>query len=122
MAQLDVSDVLLDPDFIDKISLVHRSTTVNSRGENILSETCFNTVGSVQPVTGKEFMRVPDDLRTSDVRSFYIKAEIISDGSCQYPDLILFQGQRFQILNVMPWLNWGQGWNQGLCVRQAASA
>lgn len=118
MAQLDVSELLLDPDFIDRLKLIHRASTVNSFGENELTETTVNTVGSIQPAPAKEFQRLPEALRTSDVRAFYIKAAILSDGSSQYPDIIVFNSSRFQVLSVEPWLNYGSGWNKGLAVAE----
>lgn len=121
MALVDVSELMLDPDFVDAIILTHRTATVNSRGENILVETTSNTIGSVQPANNKELQRLPDALRMRDVRSFYVKAPILTDGSSQYPDLISFGGNRFEILNTEPWLNYGSGWNKGLCVAQKPS-
>lgn len=121
MAQIDVSELLLDADFIDNLTLIHRTTSVNDQGINVLAETSADTVGSVQPAPTKDIQRLPDALRMSDVRKFWIKAEILSDGDAQYPDLILFQGKRFQIINVEPWLNYGAGWNAGLCVWEKPS-
>lgn len=116
MALIDVSDLLLDPDFVNQVSLVHRTSTVGTNGKNTLVETTVATIGSVQPAPSKEIMRLPDALRMSDVRKFWIKAEILADGSSQYPDIIVFQGKRFQVINTEPWLNYGAGWNAGLCV------
>lgn len=121
MAQLDVSDLVIDPLFVDPLTLIHRVPTVNTLGENTLVETPIATIGSIQPVTGKELQRVPEDLQLADVRTFYIKAEIVTDGASAYPDIIVFGGIRFQVLSTMPWLNYGAGWNSGICVREAAA-
>ncbi|CAB4149605.1 hypothetical protein UFOVP558_12 [uncultured Caudovirales phage] len=121
MAQIDVSDLLLDPDFIDNLTLIHRTSTVSNAGKNVLVETSVATVGSIQPASNKQIMRLPEGLQSSDVRAFYIKAPILSDGSSQYPDIILFQGARFAIKTVEPWLNFGAGWNMGVCVREDVS-
>lgn len=116
MALIDVSDLLLDPDFVNQVSLVHRTSTVGTNGKNTLVENTVQTIGSVQPAPAKDIQRLPDTLRMSDVRKFWIKAEILADGSSQYPDIIVFQGKRFQVINTEPWLNYGAGWNAGLCV------
>lgn len=121
MAQIGVSELLLDPDFIDPVSLVHRTQTVNSFGKTVLTETTINTIGSVQPANGKQIERLPEALRVGDVRSFFIKAEIVVDSSTAYPDIIVFNGQRFQVQLTKPWLNWGEGWNEGLCIREKPS-
>lgn len=121
MARIDVSELLADPDFVDPVTLVHRKSEVLENGENSLTEVRVPTFGSVQPASGKQLQRVPDALKISDVRSFFIKAEILSDGAAQYPDIIIFRGQRYQVINTMPWLNWGAGWNEGLCVIEKAA-
>lgn len=121
MAQIDVSDLLLDPDFVNACQLVHRTSTVGTNGKNTLVETTVDTYGSVQPASAKELQRVPEALRMSDWRAFYIKAEILADGSSQYPDLIVFNGRRYEVKSTEPWLNYGAGWNKGLCVGQGTS-
>lgn len=118
MAQIDVSDLLLDPDFVDPIQVIRRSTTVNQYGENILVETPINTFGSVQPANFKEIQRLAESLRTHDVRSFYLKLEIVQDASTAYPDILVFNGKRYQVQTAAPWLNFGAGWNQGVCVAE----
>ena len=121
MAQIGVSELLLDPDFIDPVSLIHRSVTVNDFGKTVLTEQTVNTIGSVQPASGKQLERLPEALRIADVRSFFIKAEIVADATNKYPDIIVFQNHRFQVQVTKPWLNWGAGWNEGLCVREKPS-
>lgn len=121
MALVDVSELLLDPDFVNTVSLIHRAATVSSQGKTQIVETTIETIGSVQPAPTKEIQRLPDALRMSDVRKFWIKAEILADGESQYPDIIVFQGKRFQIVNVETWLNFGLGWNAGLCVWEKPS-
>lgn len=118
MAQLDVSEVLLDPDFFDPITLIHRKTFVNEYGENELTETCLPTIGTIQPATGKVLARLPDALRNADISSFWIRGQIISDGSCKYPDLIVFRGQKYAIQQVFDWMNYGQGYCEGVAVRE----
>lgn len=121
MAQLDVSELVLDPLFVDPLTLIHRTPTVNSMGENTLVESPISTVGSVQPASNKQLSRLPEALQVADVRSFFIKVEIITDGASKYPDIIVFGGKRFQVLTSAPWLNYGGGWNEGVCVAEPIS-
>lgn len=121
MALIDVSDILLDPDFMSPVSLVHRVPTVNSKGENSLAETTVVTVGSVQPASGKTLQRLPEALRVADVSSFWVKAGIVADGTNKYPDILIFGGRRFQVQTVMDWSNWGAGWAEGTCVAEKPS-
>ena len=118
MALFDVSELLLDPDFINNVVLIHRTSQINQFGENIIGERRVPTVASVQPTTGKQILRLPESLRAMDLRTIYIKAEVINDGSKEYPDIIEFMGYRYQIQSSNPWLNFGAGWNECLCTRE----
>lgn len=120
MAQLDVSNLLLDPDFIDTLTLISRTATTDTYGVTQLVEVSASTVGSVQPASYKQIQRLPDALRSADIRSFFIKAEIKTNDP-NYPAIILFQGNRYQIQTVAPWLNYGSGWNEGICVAEKPS-
>lgn len=121
MALIDVSDLLVDPDFMGPISLVHRVPTMNSMGENTLATTTVNTIGCVQPASGSVLQRLPDALRVQNVNSFWIKGEIIADGTNEYPDQIIFQGNTYEVQHVFDWTNWGRGFCEGVCVRSAVS-
>lgn len=116
MASIDITELLTDPDFVDRLTIINRASTVNDLGENVLTETPFQSVGSVQPADAKTIERLPEALQSGDVRSFWIKGEISSGGKNKYPDIILFHGKRFQVQTAAPWLNWGAGWSHGVCV------
>jgi len=119
MADIDVSELLLDPDFVNDLQLIHRTAVVSSAGKNVITElTPIDTVGSIQPANQKDILRLPEAMRLKDVRAFWIKAEILTDGSSQYPDIIKFGTKRFQVFAVEPWNNYGEGWNKGICVAE----
>lgn len=122
MANIDVSDLLLDPDFVNNVQLIHRTVTVSSMGKNVIVEGApISTVGSVQPASQQDILRLPESMRIKDVRAFWIKAAILSEGASQYPDIITFGGKRFQVYATEPWNNYGQGWNKGICVAEEFS-
>lgn len=120
MALVDVTELLIDPDFIDSVTIIHRTPTINSMGENTLIEASVVTIGSVQPASGKSLMRVPDALRVESIYSFYVKGEIVSDGTSSYPDIISYQGNRYEVKNIQDFINWpaNNGWCEGICVRE----
>lgn len=121
MALIDVSELLVDPDFVDVAYLIQRTPTVSSFGENSLSEESSKTVASVQPASGKVIQRLPEALRVANLKSFWIKGTIVADGSSAYPDIISFQGKRYQVQTVFDWTNWGAGWAEGTCVAEKPS-
>ena len=121
MGQVDVSELLADPDFMDPIIIVRRQAVVNILGNNVLEEQGFPSYGCVQSVSGKTLQRLPEALRVVNVMSFWVKGKIVSDGRCQYPDIIVYKGSRYAVQVIFDWTNWGEGFCEGTCVRQVPS-
>lgn len=118
MAQIDVTELLTDPDFVDKIQVVTRRDRVDGLGENQLTENTLNTVGSVQPASGKNIQRLPEALRVANVMDFFFKGEIIATEPGKYSSILVFKNRRFQVQTIQDWSNWGAGWTQGTCVAE----
>lgn len=122
MAQIDVTELMSDPDFVDKICLVTRVPSINNFGENILKETTFDTYGSVQPATGKVLSRLPEELRVANLSSFWFKGTITASSPGKYSSVLVFKGMRFQVQTVNDWSNFGQGYCEGTCVAEVPAA
>lgn len=122
MALIDVTELLVDPDFVDDMSVITRYPLVNSLGENIFKETILESVGSIQAVTGDAVNKIPELMRSENVSSFWFKGEIVTTIDCKYSSIIVFEGKRYQVRHVFDWTNWGQGWCEGLCVREIPAA
>lgn len=118
MGQIDVSDVIADPDFAGPMSIVRRTPSVNSLGENVISEYTFATTGSIQSASASSLQRIPDALRAPNMKSFWVRGEIVTAGAGSYPDILVFNGKRFQVQNVFDWTNWGSGWSEGICIAE----
>jgi hypothetical protein len=116
MGQIDVTDLLVDPTFVDPIQVISRVPTVDSFGQNSLMESTLNTYGSVQPATGRSIARIPEALRVANMSNFWYKGEIVASAAGEYATILVFNGQRYQVKNVFDYSNWGQGFCEGLCV------
>lgn len=118
MAQVDVTQLLTDPDFVDKMQVISRFPRVNSLGENLITEQVLNTIGSVQPASGKTIQRLPEALRVANVMDFFFKGQIVATEPGKYTSILVFKGRRFQVQLIQDWSNWGSGWTQGTCVAE----
>lgn len=101
---------------MDTITLIKRVSRVDSLGENVVTEECIKSFGTVQPASGRTLQRLPDALRVANVSSFWFKGEIIQSG--KYPSILVFRGKRYQVQVIFDWANWGGGWNEGTCVAE----
>jgi hypothetical protein len=118
MAKIDVSELLHDPDFVDKMTVITRVPRLNSKGENKLTECADESVGSVQPASGRTVFKLPDEMRVANLSEFYFKGKIVATAPGKYSSIIVFKGQRYQVQNVFDWSNWGAGWCEGTCVAE----
>jgi hypothetical protein len=118
VAQINVTELLCDPDFIDAMALISRVPTVDSFGEVHLAETTVNTFGSVQPASGRTIQRLPEAMRVANVSSFWVKGKIVASEPGKYSSILVFKGTRYQVQTVMDWSNWGEGWCEGTCVAE----
>lgn len=118
MAQIDVSELLSDPDFVDAIQLISRTSRTDLLGENILRESTLDSIGCVQPASGRVISRLPEALRVANVSSFWFKGTIVASAPGKYSSVLVFKGQRYQVQSVQDWTNWGAGWTEGTCVAQ----
>ena len=118
MAQLDVSELMTDPDFVDRIEIITRTAMVTSQGENTVQEKSARTVGSVQPADYETLQRLPEALRNENVSSFWIKGQILLTEDCKYPPVLVFRNRRYQVRQVADWSNWGAGYCEGICVAE----
>jgi hypothetical protein len=118
MSQIDVTELLSDPDFVDEVCLVTRVPFINSLGENTLKESNLKTVGCVQPASGRVIQRLPEALRVANMSSFWLKATIIASEPGKYSSILVFKGKRYQVQTVFDWSNWGEGYTEGTCVAE----
>lgn len=118
MAQIDVTEILYDPDFVDEVTLINRIPTVNDLGENTLKEVCIPSIGCVQPASGRVIQRIPEALRVANMSSFWVKGVITASAPGKYSAVLVFKGNRYQVQTVFDWTNWGEGFCEGVCVAE----
>jgi hypothetical protein len=122
MANIDVTELLTDPDFVDDITIVRRTSAVNDDGINVITETQLKAVASVQSGDNDLVNRLPDGIRVSDTITIYTKTEIITSKTGGYPDIVIWNNQRHQVIGVTPWGNYGKGWYRADCVMEKPNA
>lgn len=121
MAQLDVSELMSDPDFIDPIQIITRVPSVDSLGQNHFTETVLATVGSVQPASYRTVQKLPEAFRLANVSSFWVKGVIVASAPGKYSSVLVFRGASYQVQTVADWSNFGEGYCEGTCVAEVPS-
>lgn len=117
MGQIDVSELLVDPDFVEQtpVTVISRTSTVNNRGRNELAEVSRNVIAVVQPASGNTLKRLPDGAQLSRWCTVYTQQTLKEGGEGGYPDIVVWKGRRYQVQLVADYSNWGAGWTRADC-------
>lgn len=110
MARIDVSELMVDPDFVMNFTIVRRTATVSQYGENSVSETQEAGVGSIQAPTKETAERLPDGVQLNKVKTVFTKAVFYANAAGKYVDQIIYKSQRYNVAAVTPWEDFGAGW------------
>jgi len=117
MAAIDVSDIVGDPDFQDSVTLIRRTSVVNSTGRNVLAESSSTVRMVVQPAKPDDLQRLPDSVRRQDAINVWYRGSLSADAGGVYPDIVVWGGKRFQVQTADPFGNWsnGNGYTESIC-------
>lgn len=118
MANVDVTQLMSDPDFVDPIQVIQRVPRTDLYGEVHFTECVQNTFGSVQPASYRTVQKLPEALRVADVSSFFFKGKIVASEPGKYATVLVFKGKRYQVQTVADWSNFGNGYTEGTCVAE----
>jgi len=71
------------------------------------AETPFTFYGSIQPLSGKDMLSLPEGRRDRETYLIYTSTELMSvdvDGA-QNPDIVIINGNDFEVIQVEAWQN-----------------
>lgn len=116
MATLDVTDVLLDPDFATTFDVERDASTVSSQGETVLTPTTTTgVVGVVTPANSNDLRRMADaglERLTGSIAihtSFQLLAGGTQNGVTTTADIVTWKGRQYSGLTVDDWTQFGAG-------------
>lgn len=110
MALIDVSELLTDPDFVDVVPLIRRTSVVLANGRAAVTESMSTIVASIQTPQSEESKLLPDGVSLTDSVSIYCKDRLSPAHEGRLADLVLWKGRRFQIhALVQDFLHFGGG-------------
>jgi len=116
MPQLDVSDVLLDPDFIDtSLVCIRQAQTVGTDGIAVDTQTSTPFSGVVTNDTGDILMREAQGEHITGSITIHTKFRL-TDGSTSYSaDQVTWLGATYTVSRVANWSTYGAGFIAATC-------
>lgn len=116
---INVTALVVDPDFAQNYTVYRETGAWGVGGKFIKTETSLPYYGAVYPVGEHEIVQVPEADRTSLMmcfcsvaeKPFYLSREAstskLKDGKDGISDQIAWQGDRYKIVKIWPYLDFG---------------
>ena len=109
MPILDVSAVLLDPDFADTIKVYRQAVTTGEDGFGTRSETKFCTSAVITPDRFATLQRQAEGSSVSETITVITKFRLISSMDGYDADEIVWNGKRYVVIAVGDCSRYGAG-------------
>ncbi len=118
MALLDVTEVLLDPDFMDRSLSVKRSAqAVGADGLAVLSTlpTPISFAGVVTSNNGSLLTRIAEGERVADTIIIHSMFGLSDGQAGQTADIVTWQGKQWTVVSVNDYSHFGRGFVSAVC-------
>ncbi len=76
----------------------------------VASTSTVSITACVQPLSGRELERLPEGLRTRELKAIYTATELKTQGSGQDPDLVSIDGDSYEVQRCDRWAELGSYW------------
>ncbi|WP_151713373.1 hypothetical protein [Acinetobacter bereziniae] len=116
MPNLNVSDVLLDPDFMTKQLVCKRSDVeVGENGRPVKTQKCFKFSGVVTTNSGQNMDRREDGTLIKGAINIHTQTTLTAGNANQQADEITWKGKAYYVVQVLDNLHYGSGFNKVIC-------
>lgn len=116
MADLDVSDVLLDPDFMTMDLVCKRvAVSVGNNGRATKSGHSFQFSGVVTTNNGQNMDRREDGTLIKGAINIHTRTELTAGDANNQADEITWKGKTYYVVQVLDNLHYGIGFNKAIC-------
>ena len=123
MALVDVSQLIVDPDFCNSFTLIKRSEVINVYGEMVLTETPSTVLGVIQDISPEMLKRAGDDAQLWDGITVWYRGKLEAQSPNGYCDVVVWNGYRYLVKLVNEqFMNFASGWTEALCAKEVAHA
>ena len=115
MADLDVSEILVDPMLTDTFTVNRRTETISSKGRSVTTPTVIeNVVGVVCAAHGNDLKRLDDSQLMGRHISIVTKFRLIGPAPGFQADTIIWKGDTFVVQSLDPYPQYGEGFVQAI--------
>lgn len=115
MADLDVSDLLVDPDFADRLQCVRHQQTVDEHGIAHNAQQVSEFLGVVTSDRGTELARLAAGARVSGSILIHTRFRLSNGHAGHDADEVIWRGNRYTVVSVDDYSQYGAGFVCASC-------
>ena len=117
MALQDVSRYMIDPDFMDAVTIIRRTAqSVDQYGRSSYTETSIQAYMSVQGTREERLNRESDSAWLTNAIDVYYAGVLFAESQGGYADVVIWRNKRYQVEAVVDnYSNYGAGWTHAMC-------
>jgi len=115
MPLLDVSEILLDPDFVDSLVCARNTQVVGDDGLAVDTPTATPFYGVVTNNTGDLLMRLAEGSRITGSITVHSQFNLIAGADGIDADIVTWNGRQYTVTNVGDWSRFGIGFTASNC-------
>lgn len=111
MANLDLSEIIDDPDFADEFIVVQQNQIINNQGrQTTMRGEPEDAWGSMQPAGDETYQQFPDLTRMEGTLDCFTRATLRMKGATHAPDIVLWQDREYLVVARSSYAHFGAGW------------
>lgn len=123
MPALDVSDLILDPDFCEVLTIYRREQVMDSLGRATVTPVLIAPApyGVVEPQDDQPLQRGPEQQNLPQLLEVHTQFRLRSasldpaTSKLYQPDVIVWNGDQFLVNRVINWSKYGRGFIRAAC-------
>lgn len=116
MPLIDTSELLVDPDFVEPVTVLRRMQLVSEQGRvSTQNQSFMNVIACVQPQSDEPMVRGTDSQLLPALISVHTKFRLRGISPNFQPDIVIWNGNQFVVNKVFNWSHFGLGYVMAEC-------
>lgn len=109
MANITVAELLLDPDFVDPVTVLRQIETIGDDGIAVYRQASIPIVASIQSQSGDTLAMLPDLARTEGSYEIITTFPLLAATDATGPDIVVWNGRHHRVTSIGRFGNFTNG-------------
>lgn len=115
MPQIDVSELMVDPDFCETVTVIRQTQSVSDGGLATPGTTTTFSITAVVTAVQGDLVRQPEAEYAKNDILVHSQAQLRGVTSGNYPDVVVWSGNNYIVKRSNNWSHFGVGFYSAVC-------